>query len=127
MSIPLNYGYIKPTTGDKGSVWFPALETNITLLAAHNHDGATAAKIVGTNILTVKQSILAANWTDPTNGIYYQELELPNQANYSDVFIMIKDSTGNQLFLEVKPGSTAKKYKVYCNDASLVATAYILV
>lgn len=117
---------ILPDTGDKGSVWFPALETNITKINSHSHDGVNAAQIVSTDVLAVKQAI-SASWSDPVNGVYSQELTLPNDANYADVFIMIKSGSGNQLYLDVKPGSTGKKYKVYSNDNTLTATAYILV
>lgn len=126
MATTISYGFILPDTGDKGSVWFPALETNITKLAAHTHDGFNSAKILTTSITAVTQAI-PASWSDPVNGVYSQELTVPNDANYADVFIMIKDAANNQMFLDVKPGTTAKKYKVYSNDNTLTATAYILV
>lgn len=128
MATTISYGFILPDTGDKGSVWFPALETNITKLAAHTHDGSNSAKILTTSITAVTQAIASgAAWVSPVNGVYEQELTLPPNVNYADVFIMIKDASGNQLFLDVKPGSTGAKYKVYSNDTTLSATAYILV
>lgn len=127
MATELSYGFLLPVTGDKGSVWFPALETNIQKLALHNHDGTTAAKINTTDITAAKQTILAA-WSDPVNGVYSQILDVPNNASYADVFIMIKNTAGEQLFLDVKPVSgQPKKFKVFSNDNTLTATAYILV
>ena len=116
-----------PDTGDKGSIWFPVLERNIVKTNDHTHNGTDAAKIVSTNVTAVTQSISSAGWTNQTNGVWEQELTLPNNANYADVAIIVKSAAGTQLFLDVKAGTTAKKYKIYSNDNSLNATAHILV
>lgn len=117
-----------PDTGDKGSVWFPALEYNITQTNGHVHDGSVGSQIPSTNILAVKQTISAASWVvEVADQKWYQELTVPNDANYADVFIMVKNAAGEQLFLDIKPGTSAKKYKVYTNDASLSGIAYVLV
>lgn len=127
MATIIDYGFILPNTGDKGSVWFPALEHNITQLSTHTHDGTNSAKITSTNIVCVTQAVAAADWVADGGGTFVQEKTLPNDANYADVYIMLKKSNGEQLFLDVKLGTSAKKYKVYSNDSSLDATAYILV
>jgi len=128
MSITLSYGYKKPQTGDKGSSWFPDLEHDIQQLNDHTHNGVTSAKIPTTNIGVVKQT-LAGPWVeDVPSTRWYQELTLPNDANYADVVIVVKSAAGDQLLLDVKAGSTAKKYKVYTNDQGLTnAVAHILV
>jgi hypothetical protein len=128
MATTLSKGYILPNTGDKGSTWFPALEHNITQLNDHKHDGTTSFKIPTTNVEAVKQT-LAGPWVvDVADTRWYQELTLPNDANYSDVVIVVKSAAGDQLLLDVKAGSTAKKYKVYTNDQGLTnAVAHILV
>ena len=43
MATTLSYGFVRPATGDKGSVFFPALEDNITQLNSHDHDGTDSA------------------------------------------------------------------------------------
>lgn len=126
MSITLSYGYKKPQTGDKGSTWFPDLEADIQQLNDHVHNGINSAKIPTTNIDPVKQSLLSANWLLESPGKWYQELDLVD-VDYANVVIIVKNSLGEQLFLDVKPGSSAKKYKVYTNDNNLTATAHVLV
>jgi hypothetical protein len=116
-----------PDTGDKGSVWFPALEYNITQTNDHVHDGSVGAVIPSTNIGVVTQALSSSDWVADVNGAYVQEKTVPNGKSYANVFIMVKNAAGEQLFLDVKPGTASTKYKVYSNDSSLSATAYFLV
>lgn len=133
MSITLSYGYKKPQTGDKGSTWFPDLEADIQQLNDHAHNGSNSAQIPSTNILCVKVSLSdpafgQQAWTTESPGKFYKEITIPNDANYADVFVMIKNADGEQMFLDVKKvdGNT-KKFRVYSNDSGLSATAHILV
>lgn len=131
-TLPTGMKLEKPVTGDKGSVWFPVLERNIDKINDHTHDGTNAAKVLTTDVTSAKKSILQTNWVvDIVGRRWVQELELPNSASYSEVAIIVKDSAGNQLFLDIAPGTTApnadKKFKVYTNDASISATAHIVV
>jgi hypothetical protein len=130
-TLPTGMRLEQPDTGDKGSVWFPVLERNIVKTNDHTHNGTDAAKVVSTSITAVTQAISSAGWTNQTNGVWEQELTLPNSANYADVAIIVKSDTGTQLHLDVKAGTTTpnagKKYKVYSNDNGLNATAHILV
>lgn len=133
MSITLSYGYKKPQTGDKGSTWFPDLEADIQQLNDHAHNGSNSARIPSTNILSVKVSLDdpvlgQPTWTTESDGKFYKEIIIPNDANYADVFVMIKNAAGEQMFLDIKPVSgNTKKFKVYSNDSGLSATAHILV
>ena len=60
--IVLSKGYKLPQTGDKGSVWFPALEDDITQLNAHNHDGTNSEPIPGGSIIPSITNIAASDW-----------------------------------------------------------------
>lgn len=46
----LTYGLKRPATGDLGSVWFPAIEGNITQLDAHSHNGVDSPQLTNTGI-----------------------------------------------------------------------------
>lgn len=129
MSITLSYGYKKPTTGDKGSTFFPDLEADIQQLNDHAHNGSNSARIPSTNISSVKVSLDSVpSWTLETDGKWVKEIDIPNNADYADVFIMVKNAAGEQMFLDIKPVSgNTKKFKVYSNDNGLSATAHILV
>lgn len=118
-----------PQTGDKGDVFFPILERDIEKINNHTHNGLNAAKISTTDINKATVAIPKESWTAQVNGVWSQEVLIPNDANYADVYIMIKSApAGEQLFLDVKPVlGQPKKFIVYCNDNNVSATAHILV
>lgn len=119
----------KPDAGDNGYVWFPVLERNIDKINDHAHSGTDASKIRSTNILAEKVNLNdIALWTADGVGRFYKEITIPNNANYADVFVMVKNAAGDQMFLDVKAVSgNTKKCRIYSNDSTLSATAHILV
>ena len=123
----LTYGLNKPETGDKGSVFFPALEANITQLDSHNHDGVNSPKVPITNITVATQAIASGSWVSAGNGRYKQTVSMSGGKQYDDYFITFREtSTGHQLGLTCeKVGATS--YDVYINDNSLDVTAYYLI
>lgn len=60
--LTLSYGFKLPQTGDKGSVWFPALEDDITQLNAHDHNGVNSAPIPGGSITPSITNIATVDW-----------------------------------------------------------------
>lgn len=52
MAVTLTYGLVKPVTGDRGAVWFPAIENDIIQLDAHDHNGTNSAQLGNAAILT---------------------------------------------------------------------------
>jgi hypothetical protein len=120
----LSYGVKQPQTGDKGSVFFPALEDDLEYLNDHTHDGTEGAPIPATNIQAVKQNILAASWLSVSDGYYRQLLTVANGKNYDDVDVSFRiTSTGEPLYLNLEKVSSTTYY-VYINDSSLAITAY---
>lgn len=120
----LTYGVKQPQTGDKGSVFFPALEDDLAYLDAHTHDGVQGAPIPATNIQAVTQSVLAASWVSVSGGFYRQLLTVANGKNYDDVDITFRlTSTGEPVFLRTEKVSSTTYY-VYINDSTLTLTAH---
>ena len=94
MATTLSYGYIQPANGDPGSTWFPALNSNITQLNGHNHDGTNSAPIPANSIVSGTVNIPAANWVLDVAGRYRQDVTVPagfSAANYAITFYL---STG---------------------------------
>lgn len=115
----LTYGVKKPQTGDKGSVFFPALEDDLQYLNDHAHDGVTGAPIPATNIQAVKQNILAAGWLSVGDGYYRQLVTVANGKNYDDVDISFRDAaTKDPLWLGTEKVSSTTYY-VYINNSTL--------
>lgn len=121
--ITLSYGVLLPQTGDRGSAWFPALETDLAYLNDHTHGGGVGAPIPATNIQPVTQAVLAAGWVAYADGLYRQLLTVPNGKNYADVSIVFKDSTSFQPFLLGTEAASATTYYVYINDSTITLTA----
>ena len=123
MAVTLSYGYVKPQTGDKGSVFFPALEANIQRENDHNHNGTNSALLTATSTLVVTQAILAASWASQGGGIYRQTVTMPSNINFDTHAIQFrKTSDGGLLYLHAVK-VTANTYYLYVNDNSLNVTA----
>ena len=116
----LSYGYKKPQTGDKGSIYFPALEDDIQRLNDHTHNGTDSAKLTAASITTVQGSISAASWgaVSGKTGLFFQEVSMPIGFTYDTYALSFRDTAGDSLFLQTeKTGSGT--YNVYCNDSAL--------
>lgn len=125
--LTLTYGYLKPQTGDKGSDWFPALETDIQQLNDHTHNGTNSSLIPATSVTALTQNIPAAGWS-ATSGGMYRQLVTVTGGNLFDSFAtpVFKDQTTKvQYFLGVERVSTTTYY-IYTNDNTIAVTAYYL-
>lgn len=123
----LSYFFKKPETGDKGSVFWPALEEDIQQLNDHTHDGVNSALLSPFAITAITQSLLAANWVATSGGTYRQLVVMPGVATLDSHYVVFKDQTAatKQLFLETEKVG-ANTYYVYINDNSVDITAYYL-
>lgn len=123
----LTYGLQLPETGDKGSIFFPALEDNITQLDGHSHNGTDSAFIPSSSLLLTTQSILAANWVAYGSGIgtYRQLVTMPGTLTFDLQVIHFRDaSTGNYYQGLTLEKASANTYYVYINDSTVSLTAY---
>lgn len=119
MATTLSFGFVRPTTGDRGSVFFPALEDNITQLNSHTHNGTDSANILPSAIVTTgfTSAISAASWGAATNGIYTQTITVPagvTEINNYNVYFY-NSSTYERLLLSMTRAS-ATTYTVSIND-----------
>ena len=94
MATTLSYGYINPQNGDPGSTWFPALNSNITQLNGHNHDGINSAQLSSTGITSGTVSIPAGSWVLDVAGRYKQDVLAPAGYNMTQYSITFYLSTG---------------------------------
>jgi hypothetical protein len=123
VATTLSYGFELPQTGDKGDVFFPALEDNITQLNSHTHNGTDSAKITAASGVVVTQAIASGSWSSQGNGTYKQTVTIPaGFANYDDFRVSFKNSSGDYFYLKTAK-ITATTYDVYINDNSLSLTA----
>lgn len=118
----LTYGYELPETNDKGSVFFPALENNITQLNDHDHDGSNSARLTAQSITGVSQTITSGSWSATSGGTYRQLVTMPPGTTFDDYGIVFRlasgGSSGHQVNLSVEKVSASTFY-VYINDNSV--------
>lgn len=120
----LSYGFKKPQTGDKGDVFFPALEDNIQQINDHTHDGNTSAKITSSSVNATTSTITSGNWVSLGSGNYRQLVTMPGALQYNNYVIQAKiTSSGHQINPTIEKVSATTFY-VYVNDNTLNLTLY---
>lgn len=89
MADTLTYGRVRPETGDTGDIWFEALEDNIDLDDAHDHDGTDSALLPPSSFAKFTSTIAAADWSDDGGGNYSKVVTVPagisGAATYNDI------------------------------------------
>jgi hypothetical protein len=118
MATTLSYGYINPQNGDPGSVWFPALNSNITQLNNHNHDGITSAAIPSSSTVSGTVSIPAGSWVLDVTGRYKQDIIVPSGYNMTQYSIMFYLSTGEIIYPSITQLS-GTSFRVFGPDNTL--------
>lgn len=127
MAETLSYGFVKPVTGDKGSVFWPALEDNIDQLNDHTHNGTNSSKITAAASVAVTQSVLAAGWGSLSGGLYRQTVTIPaaltaSGGTYDSYAIEIRNAAnGRKMFLQTEK-VTSTTFYVWCNDSAINLT-----
>lgn len=129
MAATLTYGFVKPATGDKGSVFWPALEGNIQQTNDHAHNGTDSHLLSASASRAIVQTVSSASWgSDLGGGTYRQLVTLPvsitgGSGTFDDFSIQLRDSsTGEVIYGRiVKVSSTT--YYIYVNDNTLTLKA----
>ncbi len=124
MADTLNYGFIKPQTGDPGSVFWPALEDNIQQTNDHTHNGSNSSRLSAASSTAVVQSVVGTGWDSAGGGLFFKPITLPSSltsagGTYDDYSIEIRNSANDRrVFLETVK-SSATTFTIYSNDDSL--------
>lgn len=121
--LTLSFGFKKPQTGDKGSVFWPALELNFQKLNDHDHNGTNSKKIPASSVEIVTQAVSSAGWVDQGSGLYRQLVTMPGTMTFDTQQIGFRDaaSPNSPLYLGYEKVS-ANTYYVYINDNTISLT-----
>jgi hypothetical protein len=124
MASTLSYGFEKPATGDKGSVFWPILESNIQKTNDHTHNGSNSSRLTAASSVATVQSVSSAGWGSLTDGLYRQTVTLPAaltsvSGTYDDYAIEIRDSSNGRKLLLQTEKVTSTTFYVWCNDNSI--------
>lgn len=121
--VVLSYGFKQPENGDKGSVWFPALNFNITQLNNHAHNGVDSALVNQSNVVGASVSVPSGSWTADGTGRWKQTVNVPAGYNMTDFSIkFLITSSGLQIYPTIEKVNTTS-FTVYTNDNSLTYSA----
>lgn len=116
--LTLSYGFLKPQTNDRGSIFWPALEFNIQQLNDHVHDGVDSAKLTSASSVAIIAPVPSGSWGSIlADGSYRQNIALPASMSFDDVQVNIRTSAGKNCAANVEKISGTHFY-VYCNDPS---------
>lgn len=118
----LSYGFENPENGDRGSVWFPALNHNIEQLNDHDHDGVNSALISGASIAGGSVAILAAAWVSNGTGEYKQDVTCPSGFDMDSFAIEVRITGGNIIHPSIER-LTSGTFRIYTLDNTLAYTA----
>ncbi len=124
--LTLSYGYKKPQTNDKGSVFWTALENDIQRLNDHTHNGTNSPKLTSASITAVTLSLLAVDWVSVgTAGNYRQLATITGAQLFDDSAFEFRGTVdGKQYFLDYEKVSSNTFY-VYINDNAKPITVVI--
>lgn len=122
MATTLPFQRILPTDGDRGSEWFDALESNISINDAHTHDGVTSPLIPASNISKATQAISSGSWVLVSGGTYSQTVSMPSGVTMANaVFTFRETATGHVIHPTIEQ-VTANSYEIFINDNTLDLT-----
>lgn len=118
--LTLSYGYKLPEAGDRGTLFYDAMEGNITRFNGHTHNGTDSPPLTAQSISGVTQAISSASWATYGGpiGFYRQLVTVPAGFDYDIVGISFRLSTGELIFPTVERVSDTQYY-VYTNDNTL--------
>lgn len=120
MATTLSYGYIKPVTGDRGSVWFPALESDIQRTNDHTHNGTDSALLPSTSVQVTVGSAPSGSWVAQGGGRYRQTVTAPAAiTEINNVAILARLNSTKAILYPTIERVTATTFYVYTNDNSL--------
>lgn len=119
-------GFNKPETGDKGSIFFPALEENIQQLNDHSHDGEDTNKLTTIAFNHNSSDALSSNWgleLVAKPGQYRQLVTLPVVGTVpltlGNIGLFVIDAdTGHPHYPTIEQ-NTATTFYIYTNDSNL--------
>lgn len=123
MGTTLSNGYKKPTTGDRGSSWFPDLESNIDRVNGHSHDGTDSELIEAKNITKASATISSASWgADSGGSTYSQTITLPTGWSFEDANMVFIDTSDDSIIYPTVVKASSTTYTVTVNDDTLTLT-----
>jgi hypothetical protein len=119
----LSYGYLNPDNGDKGSVWFTALNADITQLNSHSHNGSDSSLVNAAYIVKGTVAISSGSWVSDGTGRYKQVVSVPSGFNMDDFLIQVKFTSSGDLVYPTISKTSTTSFTIYTSDNTANFTA----
>lgn len=122
MALTLSNGFIQPETGDRGSTFFPDLESNIQRMNDHNHNGSNSELLTPNSMTLTTQTLSSASWVLVSGGTYRQLVTMPGSILFDGRIMQFQINSGGSagdLFHPSVEKQSANTYYVYINDNSV--------
>jgi hypothetical protein len=119
--IVLSFGYKKPQSGDRGSIWFPAIEFDIERLNTHSHDGLNSAVLSTGSSFSVSQN-LPTVWTSDGLAQYKQSVTIPSPIKYDTCVIQFRKTDDKSILHLTAVRTSINTFDVYTYDSTLDVT-----
>lgn len=118
----LSNGYLLPETGDRGNVFFPALESNIQRLNDHSHNGSDSERLTIEALegSTDTTSLVPANWVLQANELYRAPVTMPGNRLFDTTTISLR-ANNKPLYGDIEK-VTINTFYVYVSDPTLSVT-----
>jgi hypothetical protein len=120
MATTLTNGYILPEDGDRGSTFFPALESNIQRVNDHNHNGANSEKLTSESFIALTDTINPGDWALQANGLYRASVLMPGSLLFDTTDINLR-TNNRYLYADIEK-ITSNTFYVYVNDNTLTVS-----
>jgi hypothetical protein len=131
MSTTTTHGLVKPATGDRGSLFWPALADAIQRLNDHTHNGSDAEYINASVITKTTNTLVAASWSAVSGqpGTYSQVETVPlgfTVDGSCPKFMVGSGSDAGAILYLSTAKLTSTTYTVYINDNTIdVKVVYV--
>lgn len=125
--LTLTFGFKKPETGDKGTVFFPALEDNIQQLNDHNHDGVNSSKLPATSIEAISQDVLSGSFADLGDDIHRALVTMPGSLQFDTSTMQFEINSGADTGFRFFPSYqkvSANTFYVFMNEPLDIKVIY---
>ena len=91
-----------PQTGDRGTVFCPAVSESLTTLDSHTHDGVNSKVISSKSVSKGEIDLSMANWV-LDSGDYKQSVTLPSGYEFNKSMFKFIINSGSSLGREINP------------------------
>ncbi len=122
--LTLTKGFKKPEAGDKGIIFFPAMEDNIQQMNEHTHNGVDSQTIGPGALVSEIVVLVAANWVAQGGGTFRQLVTCPGSLTYDNTSKEYRLASDSSPFFPTVEKVSSNTFYIYVNDNTINVNVY---